>query len=129
MGETVSLEDFKQVFCLLYKSGCPGDLLMQFIEKCSEKVPKTENERRFSLRLKAAQRQATMDGTTQEASDGGQSWSRLRVVSNHSQNGQVVWDDVRQVLIAHWTPGPGVPLQEVRSFDLGVTWSSSFCEL
>ena len=56
--------------------------------------------------------------------DGGRTWSRLRVVSNHSQNGQVVWDDQRKVLIAHWTPGTkGVPLQEHRSYDLGLTWS------
>jgi len=56
--------------------------------------------------------------------DGGSTWSRLRLVSRESQNGQIVWDDIRKVLVAQWTPGvPGVPLQEHKSYDLGETWS------
>ena len=35
--------------------------------------------------------------------DGGRTWSQIRVVSHASQNGQIVWDDVRKVLIAHWS--------------------------
>merc|ERR1712216_104093 len=46
--------------------GCPGYLLMQFIEKCSEKVPKTQNERRFSIRMKAAD----PDGSRRAAAKG-----------------------------------------------------------
>jgi hypothetical protein len=56
--------------------------------------------------------------------DGGRTWSPLRLISTNSQNGQIVWDERRQVLIAHWTPGvPGMQLQEHRSHDLGETWS------
>jgi len=44
-------------------------------------------------------------------------------VSKQSQNGQIVWDDVRKVLVAHWTPGPGLQLQEHKSYDLGDTWT------
>lgn len=56
--------------------------------------------------------------------DGGETWSQLKVASTQSENGQVVWDDLRKVVVAHWTPGPGLPLQEVKSWDLGETWSA-----
>jgi len=55
--------------------------------------------------------------------DGGRTWSQIRRISNASQNGQIVWDDIRKVVVAMWSPGKaGWPVQEYKSHDLGVTW-------
>jgi hypothetical protein len=68
--------------------------------------------------------------------DGGRTWSPIRLVARGVMTGQIVWDDVRKVLIMHYatviptktnqSPGNGVTL-EYRSSDLGDTWSSPRC--
>ena len=55
--------------------------------------------------------------------DGGATWSPLRFVSQMSLTGQIVWDNRRKVLVAHWMPDLGKTVQERLSFDLGETWS------
>jgi hypothetical protein len=62
--------------------------------------------------------------------DGGKTWSRIRVVARGVMTGQVLWDDVRKVLIMHsgaagrTSTTSGNYITERRSHDLGETWNT-----